>query len=160
MAHFAKIGIDNIVTEIIAIDNIHTMTPGGYEDENIGINYLKNLTGHETWKKTSYNTVGGKHRNGGIPFRKNYAGLGFKYDSERDAFIPPKIPGFVLDEDGCYWKPPIDPPINRPQEGMIWIWDVDKWSEVPRNSKNEYLEQLPEDAFILPNFKCYENWYN
>jgi hypothetical protein len=78
MAHFAKIGLNNIVTEVLVVANRETMDAQGVEHESIGVEFLKTLTGHETWIQTSYN--------GNI--RKNYAGIGYTYDSQRDAFIP------------------------------------------------------------------------
>ena len=111
MAHFAKLGIDNIVLEVLVIDNVDTMTPQGEEKEEIGVEFLRKLTGHETWKQTSYNRS----------FRKNYAGIGYTYDSSRDAFIPPKpYASWILDEDLCSWLPPTAIPII---EGKNYQWD-------------------------------------
>lgn len=95
MAHFAKIGLNNIVTEVLVVANRETMDSNGVEHESIGVEFLKTLTGHATWVQTSYN--------GSI--RKNYAGVGYTYDSTKDAFIPPKPEGnWVLNEDTCLWK--------------------------------------------------------
>jgi hypothetical protein len=110
MAHFAKIGLDNLVLEVLVVNNIDTMTPQGEEREEIGVAFLERLTGHSTWKQTSYNST----------FRKNYAGIGFKYDSERDAFIPPKpFDSWLLNEDTCKW----DPPVAYPTDGNRYTWD-------------------------------------
>ena len=91
MAHFAEIDENNIVTRVLVVDDAN---------ENDGQTFLAetcNLGG--TWIKTSYNTQGGVHSNGGTPLRKNYAGIGYTYDSERDAFISPKpFASWVLDE--------------------------------------------------------------
>ena len=112
MAHFAKIGLDNIVLEVLVVNNIDTMTPQGEEREDIGVAFLQRLTGHLTWKQTSYNGN----------FRKNYAGIGYTYDSERDAFIPPKLyQSWILNEDTCRW----DPPIPYPTDGNRYSWDED-----------------------------------
>ena len=89
-----------------------------------------------TWLKTSYNTTAGEHRNGGTPFRKNYAGIGFAYDADRDAFIPPKpFASWVLDEDTCTWSAPTPMPV---QEGKMFVWDepTTAWVEfVPPTSE-------------------------
>jgi hypothetical protein len=94
MAHWAKIE-DGIVTQV---------TVGSNEDPDEGYQWLiDNLGG--TWIKTSYNTYGGVHLLGGTPLRKNYAGIGFTYDSTLDAFIPPKPEGnFILNETTCLWE--------------------------------------------------------
>lgn len=110
MAHFAKIGLDNLVVDVLVVANRETMDSNGVEHESIGVEFLKNLTGHETWIQTSYN--------GNI--RKNYAGIGYTYDSQRDAFIPPKpFASWVLNEDTCLW----DAPIPAPIDGKIYNWD-------------------------------------
>ena len=104
MAHFAEIDENNIVTRVLVV---------GDDQENRGQEFLANDLGlGGTWKKTSYNTVGGVHSNGGTPFRKNYAGIGFTFDEARDAFIPPKpFNSWNLNEDTCLWEAPI--PIDR-----------------------------------------------
>ena len=110
MAHFAKIGIDNIVLEVLVVNNVDTMTPQGEEQEEIGVAFLKKLTGHETWKQTSYNGN----------FRKNYAAIGYTYDSARDAFISPKpYASWTLDENTCVWNPPTP----YPSDGESYSWD-------------------------------------
>ena len=77
MAHFAKLGIDNVVTNVVAVDNIDTMTRNGVESEEVGIAHLIKHHGHENWKKCSYNTSGGVHLNGGTPFRANYPSFNY-----------------------------------------------------------------------------------
>ena len=96
MAHFAQLDENNIVVQVIV----------GVDEPHDGeVIYAAN-TGL-VWKKTSYNTFAGEHRLGGTPFRKNYAGIGFTYDAQRDAFIPPKpSDGYVLDEQTCQWIEP------------------------------------------------------
>ena len=110
MAHFAKIGIDNIVLEVLVVNNVDTMTPQGVEQEEIGVEFLRQLTGHVTWKQTSYNGN----------FRKNYAGEGYTYDSTRDAFIPPRpYASWTLDEGTCRWNPPTP----YPTDGSSYVWN-------------------------------------
>lgn len=109
MSHWAEIDENNMVTRVLV---------GSNDDPDEGYQWLvDNLGG--TWKKTSYNTIGGIHTLGGIPFRKNYAGIGYTWDEARDAFIPPMpsttIPDpldenatievtWVLNEDTCLWE--------------------------------------------------------
>jgi hypothetical protein len=110
MAHFAKIGLDNLVTDVLVVANRETMDSTGVEHEFIGVEFLKNLTGHETWIQTSYNGT----------IRKNYAGIGYTYDSQRDAFIPPKpYSSWVLNEETCRW----DAPVAYPTDDKIYRWD-------------------------------------
>lgn len=111
MAHFAQIDKNNIVIEVVVVSDVDTCNHEGYEVEEIGQQFLKNMYGQETkWIKTSYN--------GNI--RKNYAGIGFSYDSTRDAFIPPKpFDSWLLDENTCIWIPPQP----QPGDGNIYTWD-------------------------------------
>ena len=110
MAHFAKIGLNNIVTDVLVVANRDTMNSQGNEQESIGIEFLKTLTGHETWIQTSYN--------GNI--RKNYASIGYTYDSQRDAFIPPKpFESWVLNETTCQWNAPTP----RPNDDKKYVWN-------------------------------------
>ena len=116
MAHFAKLDENNIVTTVIVVDNDIATS------ESAGVTFINNLYGtSDTWKQTSYNTVGNTHLLGGTPFRKNYAGIGFTYDESKDAFIPPKpFASWVLNETTCQWKAPID--ITDDNEGTYyWV---------------------------------------
>ena len=112
MAHFAKLGVGNIVTAVHVVHNDIATT------EQAGIDFLNTL--HKTndvWKQTSYNTRGGVHLLGGTPFRKNYAGKGYRYDEDRDAFIPISMyPSWTLDEDTCQWKAPVAYPETFTQD--------------------------------------------
>jgi hypothetical protein len=111
MAHFAKIGLNGKVIEVQSVVNEVLHDANGVEQENIGIDFLTKLTGWAIWKQTSYNTHGGVHSLGGTPLRKNFAGIGYTYDEERDAFIPPKpFNSWVLNEDTCQWQSPIPYP--------------------------------------------------
>lgn len=95
MAHWAEINENNIVIRV---------TVGSNEEPDEGYQWLMDNLGG-TWIKTSYNTLGGIHKEGGTPLRKNYAGIGFLYDPIRDAFIPPKPEegNWILNEDTCLW---------------------------------------------------------
>jgi hypothetical protein len=84
-----------------------------------------------TWIQTSYNTRGGVHSLGGTPLRKNYAGIGYTYDSQRDAFIPPKpYASWTLDEETCLWNAPV----ARPEGNYTWNEDEQSWDLVPQES--------------------------
>ena len=127
MSHFAKLDKNNIVTFV----TVGRQEDDGKEQE------LYERTG-DVYKQTSYNTRGGVHYNPetGEPsanqsksFRKNYAGIGYAYDEERDAFIPPKpYDSWVLDEDTCWWKSPI--PYPDTNDGNDYEWDEESLSWV------------------------------
>ena len=106
MASFVKLGAGNKVLTVVVVSNDIATT------EQAGIDFLNKLYGtNEIWKQTSYNTIGGKHRLGGTPFRKNFAGIGYKYDQTRDAFIPPKpFSSWILNEETCLWEAPVNQP--------------------------------------------------
>jgi len=129
MAHFAKLGIGNIVERVNVVSNLIATS------EQVGIEFLKNLHGQDTnWKQTSYNTYGGVHSLGGTPLRKNFAGIGYTYDENRDAFIAPKtFNSWILDEDTCVWKAPIEKPITYSQNILGInnnpIKDIYNWNE-------------------------------
>lgn len=109
MAHFAKLGAGNVVEQVIVVDNKDTSDANGVEKEYIGAAFCERILGGR-WVQTSYN--GNK--------RKNYAGQGYIFDEQRDAFIPPKpYPSFVLDETTCLWKAPVD----MPTDGQMYSWD-------------------------------------
>jgi len=111
MASFAKIE-NNIVITVVSVVNEVLKDSNGVEQENIGIDFLNQLYNtNDNWKQTSYNTVGGVHSNGGIPFRKNHAGIGYTYDEIRDAFIPQKTyNSWILNETTCLWEAPVARP--------------------------------------------------
>lgn len=124
MAYYAFLDTNNVVTEVI---------PGKNENED-GIDweqYYGDFRG-QVCKRTSYNTQGGIHINGGMPFRKNYAGIGYTYDKQRDAFIPSKpFSSWVLNEDSCQWQPPV----AMPTDGKMYSWneETQAWVEVNGN---------------------------
>jgi hypothetical protein len=116
MGHFALLNSENIVTFV---------TVSRDEDDNRELE-ISQQTG-DKYRRTSYNTRGGVHYTNGIPsedqtkaFRKNYAGVGYYYDSIRDAFIPPKpFPSWTLNEDSCLW----DSPVPYPNDGNNYYWN-------------------------------------
>jgi hypothetical protein len=110
MASFAKLNSENIVIRVVSVVNDVLKDSNGVEQEQLGIDFLKTLYNEPNaiWKQTSYNTHGGVHSSGGISLRKNHAGIGYAYDSARDAFIPPKpFNSWILNEQTCDWEAPI-----------------------------------------------------
>jgi hypothetical protein len=104
MAHYARLNSNNIVEQVIVISDDRDTT------EAEGMAYCQQLTGHNLWRKTSYNNN----------IRKNYAGIGYSYDYVRDAFIPPKpYPSWLFDESTCRWQAPVE----MPQLDGPYIWD-------------------------------------
>tara|TARA_R100000541_G_scaffold28871_1_gene38124 strand:+ start:550 stop:930 length:381 start_codon:yes stop_codon:yes gene_type:complete len=116
MAHFCKLGIGNIVEQVVVVSNDIATT------EQAGIDFLNDLykTPYQIWKQTSYNTRGNVHALGGTPFRKNYGGLGYYYDQTRDAFMETKpLPSWVLNETTCRWEAPV----AYPDDGNEHDWN-------------------------------------
>jgi hypothetical protein len=119
MAHYAFLDENNVVTEVIV----------GKDESNFDWETQYGMFRGQACKRTSYNTKRGVHINGGTPFRKNYAGIGYTYDPQRDAFIPPKpFDSWVLNEDTCVW----DAPIAYPEDGKAYTWNenTQTWAEV------------------------------
>jgi hypothetical protein len=120
MASFAKIGLNNKVIEVVSVNNEVLKDSSGIEREELGIQFLNELYKWPIWKQTSYNTIGGIHNNGGTPFRKNHAGIGFTYDEDRDAFIPKKpYNSWILNEQTCNWEAPV----AYPTDGKRYSWN-------------------------------------
>jgi hypothetical protein len=111
MAYFAKLGIGNIVEQVISINNSVITDANGVEQEQLGVDFINKLYNtRDVWKQTSYNGN----------FRKNYAGIGYSYDQTRDAFIAPKpFNSWILNEDTCRWESPIPYPID----GGLYNWN-------------------------------------
>jgi len=105
MAHFAKLGVGNIIETVEVVSNDIATT------EQAGVDFLNNLYNtRDVWKQTSYN--------GNI--RKNYAGIGYTYDQTRDAFIPPKpFNSWILNEDTCLWEAPV----AYPDDDNTYTWN-------------------------------------
>jgi len=110
MTHFAKIENDTVTQVIVAEKEFVDTQPG-------------------EWVQTSYNTRGGVHYapnsdtpDGGVALRKNYAGVGYAYDRQRDAFIPPQpFPSWTLNDETCFWEAPVP----YPEDGELWYWNED-----------------------------------
>ena len=104
MAHYAIIDHNDIVTQVFVGKDENDPLPPEYSSWE---EYYCPPDA-KACLRTSYNTIENKHINGGTPFRKNYAGIGYTYDWQRDAFIPPKpVETYILDEETCNWKPPV-----------------------------------------------------
>jgi hypothetical protein len=108
MAHYAKLGINSKVIAVHVVSDSDCLNASGVEDEEVGRQFLERIHNYPLWKKTSYNTSGGQHKNGGTPFRGNYAGIGMTYDEDNDIFISKKpYASWVLDVPSASWKSPI-----------------------------------------------------
>jgi len=120
MAHWAEIDSDNIVTRVLVVA----------DDKEDGQKFLaEDLSLGGTWKKTSYNTQGGVHANGGTPYRKNFAGVGYKFDAAKDAFIPPKpFASWTLNATSCLWEAPT--PMPTDDKRYMWDEPTTSWKEV------------------------------
>jgi hypothetical protein len=114
MGHFAKVVDSKVVQVIVAEPNFFTT----FVDSSPG-----------EWIQTSYNTIGGVHQLGGVPLRKNYAGVGYTYDRIRDAFIPPKpFDSWILNEDTCLWNAPTPYPTDEKE--YYWNESTLSWQEI------------------------------
>ena len=119
MAHFCELDGNSVVTRVIVVANKDTADANGNEVESIGVAFCQRLFGGN-WKQTSYN--------GNI--RKNYAGIGYSYDTNIDAFVPPKpYPSWVLNTNTAQWQAPIP----MPTDGKMYSWDeaTQSWVELP-----------------------------
>lgn len=136
MSHFAQIDENNIVVHVIVAEQ-DFINSGAVGDS-------------KNWIQTSYNTRGGVHvgpdglPDGGVALRKNFAGLGFTYDKERDAFIPPKpFNSWVLNENTCQWESPV----LYPDDGRVYAWDETNqiWIAIPGKIETVVLGNPPNN---------------
>tara|TARA_R110002012_G_scaffold302516_3_gene503449 strand:+ start:441 stop:794 length:354 start_codon:yes stop_codon:yes gene_type:complete len=112
MAHFAKLGLNSQVLEVVVVSNDTAVT------EKAGVDHLVNVTKHPFWVQTSYNKN----------FRKNYAAKGDTYDHIRDAFIPVKpYPSWTLNETTCRWEPPTPEPEAVDGKHSVWNEETKQW---------------------------------
>ena len=119
MAHYAKVDQGRVLKVIVA-------------DEDYINSFVDTEPGN--WIQTSYNTRGGIHTLGGTPLRKNFAGVGYTYDAQRDAFIPPKeFNSWVLNETTCLWEAPVAHP-NENGQGYKWNESTTSWDVVAEPS--------------------------
>lgn len=125
MAHFAELDENNIVTRVLVIEQ---------EELNTG-----NFGDPSKFVQTSYNTWAGEHKLGGTPLRKNFAGIGYTYDIQRDAFIPPKTyNSWLLNETSCQWESPI----AYPTDGKIYEWNEEtlSWKDISEGQSTPVQE--------------------
>jgi hypothetical protein len=123
MAHFAKLGANGKVIQVLTLDNKDMLNADGVEDEAVGQQYLEqhNNWPAQMWIQTSYNTSGGQHKDGGTPFRGNYAGIGYTWDEDDQIFWPKKPhASWVKHMESASWKSPIGdaPALTEEQEAQ------------------------------------------
>ena len=137
MAHFAKLGANGKVIQVLTMDNDKMLNADGVEDETVGQQWLEthNNWPAQMWIQTSYNTSANQHRNGGTPFRGNYAGIGYIWDEDNNIFWPKKpYASWVKDTTTAQWKSPIGdaPALTAEQESQntanTHVWDY-VWNE-------------------------------
>ena len=129
MAHFAELNENNIVLRVIVVSD---------DDAIDGENFCRDLVGG-SWKQTSYNTRGGVHYepdthtpDGGVAIRKNYANIGYVFDEGRDAFMTVQpYPSWTLDENTCFWKPPVPEPLAVSGGYYKWNEATVNWVYIP-----------------------------
>jgi len=116
MAHYAKLGLNYKVLEVQVVNNDNITDENGNEVEQLGIDFLEDLTSYPYWVQTSYNAT----------IRKNYAGISFRYDEDLDAFIPPKpFTSWILNEDTCQWESPT--PMPTGDTPSMWDEETQDW---------------------------------
>lgn len=118
MAHFAELNDQSVVIRVVVVNNTELLNQHGVEQESLGVEFCQQLFGG-SWVQTSYNNIK----------RKNYAGVGFTYDRQRDAFTPPQPhASWALNEDTCRWEAPTP----MPEDGKSYVWDepTTSWIEV------------------------------
>jgi hypothetical protein len=123
MAHFAQLDANNVVTQVIVVANKDTADANGVEKEYIGAAFCEKLFGG-TWKQTSYNGT----------IRKNYAGIGYTYNADIDAFVPPKpFASWVLNNETAQWEAPVPMPedagTGEPPKMYSWDEATTSWKE-------------------------------
>jgi len=126
MAYFAKLGTGNIIEKVISVNNSVITDSNGIEQEQLGVDFINKLYNtRDVWKQTSYNNN----------IRKNFAGIGYSYDQQRDAFIAPKpFNSWILKEDTCRWEAPIPSPSSytNEQDKLVqfrWNENILNWEE-------------------------------
>ena len=141
MAHFAKLGSNSKVIQVLTLNNGDMLNADGVEDESVGQQYLErhNNWPAQMWIQTSYNTSGGTHKLGGTPLRGNYAGIGHIWDEDNNIFYPKKpYASWVLNTTDAQWHSPIgDAPDDLTDEekaaGTRYVWNEDTkaWDKTP-----------------------------
>ena len=138
MAHYAKLGINSKVIAVHVVADKDCKNADGIEDEEVGRQFLERIHNYPHWVKTSYNTQGGQHKNGGTPLRGNYAGIGMTYDEDNDIFISKKpYASWILDVPTASWKSTIgDAPALSDEEALThkyeWNESTGAWDKTAR----------------------------
>jgi hypothetical protein len=157
MAHFAELDQNNIVLRVLVVNNQDCLDENNQESENVGVDFLNKIIGQANWVKTSYNTYGNLHYNSdtkipdnGVPFRGNYAGIGYIYDKTNDVFYPPRpldrnniqCDSWIISASTDWlWAPPIPYPQITQRYGQF------KWDE-PTKTWIEYTWDKPDQKWV------------
>jgi hypothetical protein len=143
MAHFAKLGSNSKVIQVLTLNNGDMLNADGVEDESVGQQYLErhNNWPAQMWIQTSYNTAAGKHNSGdnSKAFRGNYAGIGYTWDEDNNIFYPKKpYASWVLNTTTATWHSPIgDAPDDLTDEEKaartryVWNEGTGAWDKTP-----------------------------
>ena len=138
MAHYAKLGANNKVIGVHVVNDVDCQNADGIEDEEVGRQFLERIHSWPLWKKTSYNTQNGIHKNGGTPLRGNYAGIGMIYDDDNDLFLPKKpFASWVLNVAEARWQSPVGDAPTLPEEEALthyyeWNESTGAWDKIAR----------------------------
>jgi len=141
MAHYAKLGINSKVIGVHVVNDSDCLNADGIEDEEVGRQFLERIHSWPLWKKTSYNTYGGKHKSGdnSKALRGNYAGIGMTYDEDNDIFISKKPhASWVLNVAEARWQSPIgDAPALSEEEETThryeWNESTGAWDKIAKS---------------------------
>lgn len=125
MAHFAKLNQDNLVIDVVVVANDVLLDSNNEEQEQLGIDFLNSTFGEYNWKQTSFNGS----------FRKNYAGVGYSFNEDLNAFIPEKpFNSWILNKNTCQWDSPKPRPSETlPSVGYMWDESDQEWIEITLN---------------------------
>ena len=140
MAHFAKLGSNGKVIQVLTLNNSDMLNADGVEDEAVGQQYLEthNNWPAQMWIQTSYNTSGGQHRDGGTAFRGNYAGIGYTWDEDNEIFWPKKpYASWTKNTSTASWDAPITYPTitDDAEDPVVWNWSI-TWNETAYQADN------------------------
>jgi hypothetical protein len=140
MAHFAKLGANSKVIQVLTLNNSDMLNADGVEDESVGQQYLEthNNWPAQMWIQTSYNTHGNQHKNGGTAFRGNYAGIGYEWDEDNNIFWPKKPhASWSKNTSTASWKAPITYPsvTDDGADPVVWQWNI-TWDEAAYQADN------------------------
>ena len=140
MAHFAKLGSNGKVIQVLTMDNDKMLNADGVEDESVGQQYLvtHNNWPAQMWIQTSYNTQGNQHKDGGTPLRGNYAGIGYIWDEDNNIFWPKKPhASWSKNTSTASWEAPITYPsvTDDGADPVVWTWGI-TWNETAYQADN------------------------